>query len=259
VPNASYTRNFNGVTLTDSTNKQAIVNGYFLDKFEVSVGRVRNFVAAYDAWRGAGNPAAGAGAHPLIANSGWQAAWSTNLPATSAALITALKCDPAATWTDTAGANEGKPANCLSWYESFAFCAWDAGRMPTEAEWNLAGVGGNEHRVYPWSVPPTSTTLTSSHAIWNGQALANTGAPPSGGGRWGQRDLAGSLWEWNIDTWGTLPFPCTNCANLAAGAQKLIHGGSWATFTAANLQGGFRTPANPVSHLVHVGVRCARN
>src|SRR6185295_12918503 len=40
------------------------VSAFELDKYEVTVGRFRNFVAAYDAWRSAGEPRAGAGSNP---------------------------------------------------------------------------------------------------------------------------------------------------------------------------------------------------
>ncbi|MEZ4223834.1 MAG: SUMF1/EgtB/PvdO family nonheme iron enzyme [Polyangiaceae bacterium] len=255
---ANFRRNYNGVTLTDPTNKAATVYPYYLDKFEVSVGRFRNFVAAFDAWRGGGNPAVGAGAHPLIANSGWQSAPAWVLAADAATLAAGLKCGQE-TWTDAAGSNEGKPINCVTWFEAFAFCAWDAGRMPTEAEWNAAAAGGTEERVYPWSSPPTSTTLTPSHAAWNGAPLSGTGTHSSGLGRWTHQDLAGNVWEWNLDTWGTLPYPCTNCANLGNVANKVIHGGSWATFSADRLEGGYRTTANAAGRGPHIGFRCARN
>jgi formylglycine-generating enzyme required for sulfatase activity len=55
--------------------------------------------------------------------------------------MAALKCQMVPSWTDTAGANEALPMNCLTWYAAFAFCVWDGGFLPTEAEWNYAATG----------------------------------------------------------------------------------------------------------------------
>lgn len=62
-----------GGTYNRSNNASypATVSDFRLDRFEITVGRFRKFVEAYPASK----PAANAGAHPLIAGSGWNSAW----------------------------------------------------------------------------------------------------------------------------------------------------------------------------------------
>ncbi|MFH0900408.1 MAG: hypothetical protein V2A73_07245, partial [Pseudomonadota bacterium] len=87
----------------------ATVSDFRLDRHEITVGRFRQFVEAGMGTQ-ARPPAAGAGAHPLIPGSGWDASWNVSLPADTAALKTAVKCvSTFRTWTDTAGANESLP------------------------------------------------------------------------------------------------------------------------------------------------------
>jgi formylglycine-generating enzyme required for sulfatase activity len=222
-------------------------------------------------------PADGSGAHASLAASGWSGAWNTRLVADTPALIAAVKCNATyQTWTDAPGGNELRPMNCITWYEAMAFCAWDGGYLPTEAEWNLAAAGGAEQRAYPWSSPPGSLTLDGTRASYNngttciGDGMAGcaitdlvfVGTKPAGNGRWGQSDLAGNVWEWTLDGYAAAyQNPCTDCANLAASPTRVVRGGGFGAFGAgiSDLRTANRTfDQAPDNRLPGVGARCAR-
>ncbi|MGE3670068.1 MAG: formylglycine-generating enzyme family protein, partial [Polyangiaceae bacterium] len=173
VPAATFKRAYDGVLLTDNTHN-ATISSYYLDKFEVNVARFRAFLADFDTWRSGGHPTTGEGAHPLVSGSGWDGTWT--LAADAATLQSGLACDATATWTASAGSNEARPINCVNWYEAFAFCLWDGGRLATDTEWNAAGSGGNQQRVYPWSSPANSTTIDDTRAAYGCRADGDSGA-----------------------------------------------------------------------------------
>ena len=84
----------------------ATVAAFVLDRFEVTVGRFRRFVAAFDGTP----PVANAGAHPLIEGSGWRPEWDASLPSDRPTLVASLKCDPSLrTWTDQEAELEDAP------------------------------------------------------------------------------------------------------------------------------------------------------
>jgi formylglycine-generating enzyme required for sulfatase activity len=259
VPGGTYNR-------SNDANYPATVSDFRLDRFEVTVGRFRAFVEAYPGSK----PAAGAGAHPLITGSGWDTAWdgadggsSGELPADKDALIAAVKCSSQyQTSTDTPAGNENLPMNCMTWYEAFAFCVWDGGRLPTEAEWNYAAAGGAEQRVYPWSIPANSTTIGSTYAVYNGASIGIVGSKPAGDGKWGQADLSGNLWEWNLDwyksPYPTFTIPCDNCANIQDASYRVIRGGGWSDTAPGSLSSGVRGNVDPPGRGYFIGARCAR-
>ena len=259
VSGGTFNRSYDGVDFKNP-NYPATVSDFYLDKYETTVGRFRQFVKAGMGTQ-ASPPAASAGAHPGITGSGWDSTWNTNLPATTAALTTNLKCST--TWTDTAGSNESKPVDCLEWYAAFAFCAWDGGRLPTEAEWHYAASAGSEQRYYPWSSPATSTTIDASYAVYNNCpgscAPVNVGSKsPKGDGKWGQSDLAGNVWEWTFD-WYAAPYsmPCNDCAEMTVAPNRVVLGGDYGD-DASPLRSASRLGNTPRVHDNTIGVRCAR-
>jgi formylglycine-generating enzyme required for sulfatase activity len=249
----------------------AEVSDFRLDLYEVTVGRFRTFV---DAGFGtlARPPAAGAGGRSYIAGVGWDPAWDASLPATTADLRAALKCNSALqTWTDAPGANEGLPINCVSWYVANAFCTWDGGFLPTDVEWNYAAMGGAQHRTYPWSDPPSAMLLDPTYTSYEGQYdgfpgagftdLVPAGLQSKGDGYWGHADLAGNVSEWTFDWWsypGEFQFACTDCVRLTnLYDNRTVRGGSFAA-NSGYVRSVVRINSGPLSHDVSIGLRCAR-
>jgi formylglycine-generating enzyme required for sulfatase activity len=278
VAGGTFYRGYDGIEY-GNTGYPATVSTFELDRFEVTVGRFRAFL---DAGMGtqANPPAAGDGAHPLIAGSGWSAAWDSELEVDRAALEAALECGPSRwTWTDAPGANEALPINCITWYEAFAFCAWDGARLPTETESHYAASGGDEQRYFPWSAsyPPGSTTIDATHASYDclgdGSAagscaladiLAVGSLSPTGDGRWGQADLAGNLLEWALDApnlYSNPPYvnPCDDCAALTGTVGRIRRGGEYSDSDTDDLRTVTRLVGAEDSRTASNGLRCARN
>jgi sulfatase modifying factor 1 len=274
VTGGVFYRSYDGVNYTD-TSFPAKVSDFRLDRFEVTVGRFRKFVAA---WNGGWRPEAGSGKHTSLNGGlglsdsgdlaryegGWDNSWADNVLLTD----TTLGCDGfGQVWTPAPGANENLPIECANWYAAYAFCIWDGAMLPSEAEWNYAASGGQEQRVFSWSKPPASTQISCDDVTaWDcTHSLSKPvgSRSPAGDGRFGQADLAGNLWEWTLDWYSAYENPCSDCTQLTPSASRTIRGGSDDnTLQGLYLVAGFResvyaaVPASTASS--QVGVRCAR-
>jgi formylglycine-generating enzyme required for sulfatase activity len=253
----------------------ATISSFWLDKYLVTVGRFRQFVAA---WNGGWMPTDGSGKHTHLnggqglANTagGYEAGWdatdwnnTTDVDPTDANLGSCIS-----TWTSTAGTDESLPINCVTWYEAYAFCIWDGGFLPSDAEGEYAAAGGREQRQYPWgqTAPGTMNQYAISECNYptpggscSGLAnIAPVGSALMGAGRWGQLDLAGDVSEWNLDEYQS-PYvdPCTDCANLSPSSYRVIRGGDF--FYLTDLQSWARGGPDPSWRYNTVGLRCARS
>jgi hypothetical protein len=171
VPGGTFLRGYDGVTFVDAGNP-ATVSAFRLDRFEVTMARFRRFVVAVGAgWR----PALGAGKHahlnggmglavsPADAGTLFESGWDTSQNDALAMVSrpdAGLACGD---WTAAPGSNEVLPIGCITWFEAFAFCIWDGGFLPSQAEAAFAAAGGDQQRVFPWSNPPTSTSLDCTY------------------------------------------------------------------------------------------------
>ncbi len=250
---------------------------FFLDKYEVSVGRFRAFLAEYDAWV-VDQPKNDDGANEYWPSTGWhQGDWKSKLPTTAAELVARFDTSSGSTcgqttWSATpAGdATENLPVSCVDWYEAFAFCIWDGGRLPTEAEWNYAAAGGAKQRAFPWSDPPGDLTIQDGFAnvkLASEPDFALVGSLTGHDALWGHADLAGNVWEWVFDS-ATAPTldgyyaqsPCTHCADFtwqAANDFRIMRGGSKRYFPFA-ARTAFRLAPKADQKYGDMGFRCAR-
>ncbi len=255
IPGGRFLRSFDGVMATDPFY-QATVHPFRLDAYEVTVSRFRSFVANYS------KPAVGAGKNPNNpADPGWDPTWP--LPADATALSAAVTC-PNGTWTAMSGPHELEPIVCVDWYTAFAFCVWDGGRLPTEAEWNFVAAGGggtNGQRVYPWSSPPSSTSIDATRAVVDVEAIAEVGSTsPLGDSAWGQADMVGNADEWVLDGFVS-PYAskaCDDCAETTATSVRVLRGGNFAT-AVLDATVSSRDWASPSYVSLVFGMRCARD
>lgn len=268
VTGGTFYRSYDGVGYNDS-GYPATVRTFRLDKYEVTVGRFRQFVNAGMGTQQNSLPSAAGGRtlNGMENQGGWDPAWNVNLALDSGALITSIKCNATyQSWTDTPGGNENRPMNCMTWYEAMAFCIWDGGFLPTETEWNYAASGGSEQRAYPWSNPASSLTIDCSYANYNNCVNSPSGGlnrvgseSPAGDGAWGHSDLGGNVSEWNLDSYAS-PYPattCNDCANLTTASGKVLRGGGFGD-VASFLRGGIRFFDSSNNRYHGNGVRCAR-
>ena len=195
---------------------------------------------------------------PSTFETGWDAKdWNntTDIDPTTAN----LQCG---TWTTAPGSQENLPINCLNWYEAYAFCIWDGGFLPSEAEWEYAAAGGSEQREYPWGATDPGTT--NQYAIYNGYYTASVtltapvGSTTLGVGLWGQLDLAGDVEEWTLDWFANnYANPCADCADLATASSRAVRGGNY-NYPSSYLQPPSRGVFMPSVRNSYIGFRCAR-
>jgi len=166
------------------------VKGFFIDKYEVSVGEYKKFLQA-------------TGRKP-------PRMW---IDPTYVAIYPIPE--------------DNHPVTGVSWYDADAYCRWAGKRLPTEAEWEKAA-RGTDGRIFPWgnysSLPgnPKANTMEAGHN-WT----VPVDSYPEGVSPYGVYNMTGNVWEWT-SSWYE-PYPGSKLDKKFFGNKKykVLRGGSW--------------------------------
>lgn len=170
-------------------------------------------------------------------------------------------------WTEILGANwqapqglkidnskNNHPVLQVSWNDASAYCQWAERRLPSEAEWEKAACG-TDGRVYPWGNQiPNTTFLNYDESIGE---TTEVGSYPAGASPYGALDMAGNVWEWTADWYGTYPSSLVNNPiGVVNGKYRTLRGGSW-YFYDYLARCSNRDVSTPDASNDNLGFRCA--
>ncbi len=231
-----------------------VVAGFELDQYPVTVARFRRFVDA-------GMPAVpGGGVTYRTGNGTVMVPWLGQVQNEKT-----LRCD---NWTRQD--REDHPVTCMSWYTAQAFCVWDGGRLPTEAEWELAA-RTTDGRAWPWGNEQDWSRVCASVGGTSRTSTCRVDDPAFSAGR--SRDqvwhMVGNVWEWVADNYGEYSAsddvgPCRNRSMLSnplcinSIPYHTVRGASWDDSMAAYLRSSSRALRPSAVAGYNTGLRCAR-
>jgi|HubBroStandDraft_1064217.scaffolds.fasta_scaffold111825_2 sulfatase modifying factor 1 len=156
--------------------------------------------------------------------------------------VAAGACEPAGLLPGAATPQPKLPVTNVRWEAAVRFCRWAGGRLPTEAEWELAARGA-EGREFPWG--NVYNPHLSNHGAWADDrtdatdgfvGLAPVGSFPDGATPEGILDMAGNAAEWVADELeldasgrpvGYGPEPEFDPAAKVLGGPHVVRGGSF--------------------------------
>ena len=203
VPGGSFTMGSPYGSVSGGETQQVTLSGYWIYTNEVTVGQYLQFCTATG--------------HPLPEWPGDQFSWAGVYA-----------------WAQM---NANEPIVNVTWNDAQAYAMWAGVSLPTEAQYEYAACGPQEHN-YPWGGTATAADPDNG---WDPTRCANclncyfqnistwpVNSFASGVSWCGAMDMAGNVREWCADWYGDYSStPVTNPTGPATGTSHVARGGGW--------------------------------
>jgi sulfatase modifying factor 1 len=296
VPSGAFTMGSDAHYPEEAPARSAFVEGFTIDRFQVTNRQFDAFVSATGYLTVAERPLDPEdfpGAPPENLVPGSMVFSMTPRPVDLRHLSQWWKWTPGTSWRNPEGpgnALDGRadhPVVHVASEDAEAFAAWAGKSLPTEAEWERAARGGLDGAAFVWGDEPERPGQRLAN-YWHGDfpwrhddgygSTAPVGSFPANG--YGLHDMAGNVWEWTTDWWSPpnpehpeasccvpteRPRPTMEGSYDPAQPQfriprKVIKGGSYlcADSYCQRYRPAARRPQMVDTGMSHIGFRCVR-
>lgn len=165
--------------------------------------------------------------------------------------------EPAGSAWYTAPEFEDAPVSGVDWNQAKAYCEWIGGRLPTEAEWELAA-RGTDARTYPWGEDEPTCDLLNLLDCLEPSEPDIVGSYPLGISPYKVGDMAGNISEW-VGDWYAEDYyphsPSNNPTGPEIGEERVVRGSSFAS-PEESTEIVLRDSQDPLESDPTIGFRC---
>ncbi|MEW6718359.1 MAG: SUMF1/EgtB/PvdO family nonheme iron enzyme [Chloroflexota bacterium] len=174
--------------------------------------------------------------------------------------VHALENGPTTHYGDPASSDH--PVVGVDWVMARDYCSWAGGRLPTEAEWEMAARSLEGFR-YPWGEDEPTCDHVNMFGCSMPPDTQTVGTFALGNSPYGGWDMAGNVWEWVYDWYAPNYYTFSPKVNpLGPGIYqdednplKVVRGGGLYS-QSEQMRAATRLGANPYRPYDDVGFRC---
>ncbi|MBI4612781.1 MAG: SUMF1/EgtB/PvdO family nonheme iron enzyme [Planctomycetes bacterium] len=170
--------------------------------------------------------------------------------------------------TRPAWAGDDHPVVGVTWMEAAAYAQWAGCRLPTEAQWEKAAgwdPSPGSTRKFPWGETPAADG-GAFHANLEGDGDGHAQTAPvaafeEGASPCGALQMAGNVWEWCQDWYGTDYYMTARDEDPLGpenGVDRVIRGGAWNSENEWDLRVAARRGFQPETRDDNLGFRLAK-
>jgi formylglycine-generating enzyme required for sulfatase activity len=175
--------------------------------------------------------------------------------------------------TNEAAGNDNLPAVMVTWEEAQAYCTWEGGALPTEAQWEYAARAGNPAARYgniaaisgintdtgDISMDSIVTALRRAGNVVTDNDVLFRPVAQKQPNAWNLYDTLGNVWQWSgdvyLDKYYEQRLNWTDPRGPSSGQAMVIRGGGLAS-APSMVRVSYRGNRRPSDRVADVGFRC---